>query len=570
MNFDSHIDNFGASGESIAAIDGGKVSDNSMNEFNFGAFQKKSMFSVGNNDISSDIPFMNKNIGANVQGNLKSEKHYETRDDILTIRSLVSTREAGIIIGKGGKNVSELREVSKAKAGVSKVLPGVYERVMSISGTLEQVSSAFEFIAESLAGHHHHHNELNQVDGSYPANDEETENGQIEPVYPHHEFNHGLVVIRILISHTLMGTVIGKQGLKIKGIQELSNTKLIATKEMLPRSTERVIEIHGDSKGVKIAVAEIGKSLLEDSARGIGAVFYSPSLRKSSVSFNTMNAPSYPPGSAGGLGTFGGNSFYSHNESNGSGAKAAPYIPPGFSRQRSNTFSAGLLNKPNDFIASTLSKNAGNTSFPTPTADQNTSIYAGSGAISSDFRNNDRLKDVFNKAEMRIRSYSLSHNHVFSYVPGPGIKTQELIVPGDMVGCIIGKAGSRITEIRRLSKSRIAIEKAKEGDENADRLFTITGSPENNERALLLLYGQLEAEKSRRLANEQLASELEKLCSSDTTHGEETKVNLTQTQTQTNDTRAVDNETGANSTGSCSIENAETEIEEATVSKKQD
>lgn len=61
-------------------------------------------------------------------------------NDTLTLRALVTTKEAGIIIGKGGKNVADIRDQSGVKAGVSKVVPGVHERVLSVSGTVEAVS----------------------------------------------------------------------------------------------------------------------------------------------------------------------------------------------------------------------------------------------------------------------------------------------------------------------------------------------------------------------------------------------------------------------------------------------
>lgn len=57
-----------------------------------------------------------------------------------TLRALVSSKEAGIIIGKAGKNVADLREATGVKAGVSKVVQGVPERVLSVSGTLDGVS----------------------------------------------------------------------------------------------------------------------------------------------------------------------------------------------------------------------------------------------------------------------------------------------------------------------------------------------------------------------------------------------------------------------------------------------
>lgn len=58
----------------------------------------------------------------------------------VTLRALVSTKEAGIIIGRQGKNVAELRGANGIKAGVSKVVPNIHDRVLTISGSLDGVS----------------------------------------------------------------------------------------------------------------------------------------------------------------------------------------------------------------------------------------------------------------------------------------------------------------------------------------------------------------------------------------------------------------------------------------------
>lgn len=89
-------------------------------------------------------------------------------------------------------------------------------------------------------------------------------------------------------------------------------------------------------------------------------------------------------------------------------------------------------------------------------------------------------------------------------------------------GCIIGRAGTKINEIRRLSGSKISIAKTAH-DETGERMFVISGLPEwvwvsftvspvetitnfirltrHNEKALFLLYNQLESEKERRVQN---------------------------------------------------------------------
>ncbi|KAG9043928.1 RNA binding protein, heterogenous nuclear RNP-K like protein [Tulasnella sp. UAMH 9824] len=86
--------------------------------------------------------------------------------------------------------------------------------------------------------------------------------------------------------------------------------------------------------------------------------------------------------------------------------------------------------------------------------------------------------------------------------PPPGnpanLRTLNISIPSDMVGCIIGKSGSKITEIRRLSGCKITIAKVTH-HETGERMITIVGSPEANENALFLLYNQMEKEKETRV-----------------------------------------------------------------------
>jgi hypothetical protein len=53
-----------------------------------------------------------------------------------------------------------------------------------------------------------------------------------------------------------------------------------------------------------------------------------------------------------------------------------------------------------------------------------------------------------------------------------------------------GRGGAKITEIRRLSGSRISIAKVPH-DDTGERMFTIVGTAESTERALMLLYSQV-------------------------------------------------------------------------------
>ncbi|RKO95833.1 hypothetical protein CAUPRSCDRAFT_8810, partial [Caulochytrium protostelioides] len=49
----------------------------------------------------------------------------------LSLRALVTTKEAGVIIGKAGKNIQEIRYITGVRAGVSTAIQGVEERIFT-------------------------------------------------------------------------------------------------------------------------------------------------------------------------------------------------------------------------------------------------------------------------------------------------------------------------------------------------------------------------------------------------------------------------------------------------------
>uniref|UniRef100_A0A8C9LFS8 K Homology domain-containing protein n=1 Tax=Pavo cristatus TaxID=9049 RepID=A0A8C9LFS8_PAVCR len=63
--------------------------------------------------------------------------------------------------------------------------------------------------------------------------------------------------------------------------------------------------------------------------------------------------------------------------------------------------------------------------------------------------------------------------------------SHELTIPNDLIGCIIGRQGSKINEIRQMSGAQIKIANATEG--SAERQVTITGSPANISLAQYLI-----------------------------------------------------------------------------------
>ena len=101
--------------------------------------------------------------------------------------------------------------------------------------------------------------------------------------------------------------------------------------------------------------------------------------------------------------------------------------------------------------------------------------------------------------------YTYPHQPPHPHNPPQQLQTQQIYIPNDLVGCIIGKGGSKINEIRHMSASQIKIMEpgavgvgmnggsgqpggsAPSGSEN-ERLVVITGQPANIQMAVGLLY----------------------------------------------------------------------------------
>ncbi|KAF2274936.1 poly-binding protein 4 [Westerdykella ornata] len=335
-------------------------------------------------------------MGVNDNSDAAPRSDQEYTEAQLTLRAIVSSKEAGVIIGKAGQNVANLRDETGVRAGVSKVVQGVHDRVLTVTGPLGGIAKAYGLVAKGL------------LEGAPQMG----MGGLIR--------NDGTHPIRLLISHNQMGTIIGRQGLKIKQIQDASGVRMVAQKEMLPQSTERIVEIQGSPQGIEKAVWEIGKCLIDDSERGYGTVLYNPAVRVQGMG-------------AGPLANGGPGMGRSYNRT-GHGADFSD-APPSYNRRAGSD----AANRP-----------------PPPTHTED----------------------------------------------GQEMQTQNISIPADMVGCIIGRGGSKISEIRKSSGARISIAKAPH-DDSGERMFTITGSAEANEKALYLLYENLEAEKDRRSSQAQ-------------------------------------------------------------------
>ncbi|GMM47661.1 Hek2 protein [Pichia kluyveri] len=213
------------------------------------------------------------------------EEEFDDNDELsestITYRLLVSRRETGAIIGKEGSNISQIRDKYDIKAGVSKVIDGCIDRVLSISGKIDNVSLSLTDIAQSVTDANVQTIKDCELKGTNPLRLISYDYSPLKPLsnrpnYKSIEYENNLF-LRLLIPNSQIGTLIGKNGNRIKSIQEKFNIKMVASKDFLENSNERLVEIQGNNKNdLQNAIRLISKFLLRDYQGNHSVTYYIP------------------------------------------------------------------------------------------------------------------------------------------------------------------------------------------------------------------------------------------------------------------------------------------------------
>lgn len=363
----------------------------------------------------------------------------------LHLRAVITTTEAATIIGKGGENVTLIRKMSGAKCTVSDYQRGAIERILTVSGLVDAVSKAFGLIVRTL------NNESLEATSTPQSRS-----------YP----------MRLLIPNALIGAIIGKHGQRIREIQDASNARLNASDGNLPNSGERSLVVMGVADAVHIAVYYVAQTLMEQLTDKYGG----PAA--SNYASRRGDQPNIVPG----------------------GMVVQPYVPQSVGGnwghpQRFQRHTDHSMRTPaNPYGAPYMHTQAPQQQQHQPPAQQAMHFGAGSPA-----RN--QYAGVGPHQQPATPAFNaggqMTHAGPSQPMPGglPGQLLQQIYIPNDMVGAIIGKGGAKINEIRQLSGSVIKINEPQ--DNSNERLVTISGTQEANQMALYMLYSRLESEKHR-------------------------------------------------------------------------
>ncbi|NWY33377.1 PCBP2 protein, partial [Pheucticus melanocephalus] len=253
------------------------------------------------------------------------------------------------------------------------------------------------------------------------------------------------VTLRLVVPASQCGSLIGKGGCKIKEIRESTGAQVQVAGDMLPNSTERAITIAGIPQSIIECVKQICVVMLESPPKGV-TIPYRPKPSSSPVIFA------------------GGQDRYS------SGSASYPHTAP------SMCLNSDLEGPPQE--AYTIQ---GQYAIPQP----------------------DLTK--LHQLAMQQSHFPMSHGNTgFSGMETPSLRvpgldasaqttSHELTIPNDLIGCIIGRQGAKINEIRQMSGAQIKIANPVEG--STDRQVTITGSAASISLAQYLINVSLESAK---------------------------------------------------------------------------
>ncbi|TBU44739.1 hypothetical protein BD309DRAFT_919272 [Dichomitus squalens] len=166
---------------------------------------------------------------------------------ILSLRALISTKDADTLTREASEGTLELEEDTEVH--ISEATPGAADQVLTATGTVAGVAKVYARIAARLVSP--------AVRASPPpSSTSSTSSPRPAPL-----------TLRLLAPHRHLGTLIGKHGTIIRAIEAASGARIVAHKRILPRSTERRVDVCGEAGAVGEAVARVAGCLREAAAR---------------------------------------------------------------------------------------------------------------------------------------------------------------------------------------------------------------------------------------------------------------------------------------------------------------
>ncbi|KAL3823955.1 hypothetical protein ACJIZ3_019984 [Penstemon smallii] len=384
-------------------------------------------------------------------------------------RYLCPLRKIGSIIGIGGDIAKQLRAQTQARIRISETIPGCDERVVTIYSASDETNSyEDELISPAQDALFRVHDKV--------VGEESPVNGAYDELLQ--------ITVRLLVPSDQIGCVIGKGGQIIQNIRNETHAQIrISGSEHLPPcalSSDEIIQITGDDDAVKKALYQVALCLHDNPSRSQHSLLSSLSIYRSGISFNNPNIGIPHVGATSLMGAYGN---YKND--------------PGDWSSMPKEFKLRLL-CPTENLGAVIGKGGAIIK----------QIRQESGAFiivdSSNADGDDCIITVSSKEMFEAPSRTI--DAVMRLQPrcsdkmerdtGDTIITTRLLVSSSRIGCIIGKGGAIIKEMRSNTRANIRIfsdENVPKVASDDDEMVQISGDGNASTKALLQVMQRLRA-----------------------------------------------------------------------------
>nr|XP_058920089.1 poly(rC)-binding protein 3 isoform X12 [Kogia breviceps] len=298
------------------------------------------------------------------------------------------------------------------------------------------------------------------------------------------------LTIRLLMHGKEVGSIIGKKGETVKKMREESGARINISEGNCP---ERIVTITGPTDAIFKAFAMIAYKFEEDI---INCMSNSPATSKPPVTLRLV----VPASQCGSLIGKGGSKIKEIRESTGAQVQVAGDMLPN-STERAVTISGtpdAIIQCVKQICVVMLESPPKGATIPyRPKPASTPVIFAGGQAYTIQGQYAIPHPDLTKLHQLAMQQTPFpplgQTNPAFPGLDAsPPASTHELTIPNDLIGCIIGRQGTKINEIRQMSGAQIKIANATEG--SSERQITITGTPANISLAQYLINARLTSE----------------------------------------------------------------------------
>nr|XP_042710434.1 poly(rC)-binding protein 3 isoform X13 [Chrysemys picta bellii] len=291
------------------------------------------------------------------------------------------------------------------------------------------------------------------------------------------------LTIRLLMHGKEVGSIIGKKGETVKKMREESGARINISEGNCP---ERIVTITGPTDAIFKAFAMIAYKFEEDI---INSMSNSTATSKPPVTLRLV----VPASQCGSLIGKGGSKIKEIRESTGAQVQVAGDMLPN-STERAVTISGtpdAIIQCVKQICVVMLEAYTIQGQYAIPHPDQLTKLHQ-LAMQQTPFTPLGQTTPAFPGEKLPLHSSEEAQNLMgqsSGLDASPPASTHELTIPNDLIGCIIGRQGTKINEIRQMSGAQIKIANATEG--SSERQITITGTPANISLAQYLINARL-------------------------------------------------------------------------------